>query len=276
MSYTLNAENLTISVPNRGCDKNCPYCVSKMTGSVNSNMELMYRNAHKVYNVARAAGVTSVLFTGKGEPMLNIPVLFNLLKEFNDFPCEVQTNGIQLLGAIRDGENLITLLAENGLNVVAISMDNDAQFEAYKPVIELINSNGMIVRLTVNLTDRLKKYHLPEFAIDYCINSGVRQLTFRHITIPKNCKDSKVGKWIKEHAVRRSDFSNALVNIMHNGRLIRDLNTGVKIYDFGGLSLAISDYCIQDQDFGSNLRSLIFQEDGHLYTSWGSEASILF
>jgi hypothetical protein len=63
---------------------------------------------------------------------------------------------------------------------------------------------------------------------------------------------------------------------MASSRLIRDLATGVKVYDVGGISLAISDYCIQEQDSGSNLRSLVFQEDGHLYTSWGSRASILF
>ena len=35
----MRANNLTISVPYKGCDKDCPYCVSKMTGYMESDKE---------------------------------------------------------------------------------------------------------------------------------------------------------------------------------------------------------------------------------------------
>jgi len=48
----MRANNLTICVPNRGCDKNCKYCISKMTFEPESNYQLMVRNAKKVAKIA--------------------------------------------------------------------------------------------------------------------------------------------------------------------------------------------------------------------------------
>ena len=98
MGRDLKAENLTISVPNAGCDKNCPYCVSRMTGYVDNDYPKMLRNVSKVIHVARAAEVTSVLFTGKGEPILAYRELIELAGLFNFWPLELQTNGIGLAG----------------------------------------------------------------------------------------------------------------------------------------------------------------------------------
>ena len=51
---SLNVGNLTIAVPYYGCDKNCPYCVSKMTGNYENNINLFYKNLDKVKTVARS------------------------------------------------------------------------------------------------------------------------------------------------------------------------------------------------------------------------------
>ena len=59
-------------------------------------------------------------------------------------------------------------------------------------------------------------------------------------------------------------------------RVIRKLPYGATIYDIGGIAVTWFDYCIQDAHGVDDIRSLIFQEDGHLYTAWDSPASILF
>jgi len=60
-----------------------------------------------------------------------------------------------------------------------------------------------------------------------------------------------------------------------HGFLIREL-PNLRIYDYKGLSVSSSDYCMQDESGADDIRSLIFMEDGHLYTNWNSKASILF
>jgi len=71
----MKATNLAISIPYKGCDKNCPYCVSKMTGYNTADEDAIIRNRPKVKNMAALASIGSVLLTGKGEPLLNVPAV---------------------------------------------------------------------------------------------------------------------------------------------------------------------------------------------------------
>jgi len=279
MSRTLNAENLTISIPYKGCDKKCEYCISKITGLMGkSNEELMLRNISKVYSVAQTAGVTSVLFTGKGEPMLNSEFLYRILPFFAaGFPCEIQTNGLLLSENPKARKYHLEQMVKLGMDIIAVSMDSPEQFELYKHLFEDINSSGLIARITVNMTDKLSDdWAIPARIISYCEAFGIKQLTFRQVNIPTNAKKSKYTRWIREHAWNNEEFASFINRILSHGYLLRDLNTGVQIFDVAGISLGVSKYCVQDQDNGCNLRSLIFQEDGHVYTSWASNASILF
>ena len=51
---------------------------------------------------------------------------------------------------------------------------------------------------------------------------------------------------------------------------------GMSIYDCKGISVLFSDYCIQEQANDNDVRSIVFHEDGHLYTLWNSAASMRF
>jgi len=57
---------------------------------------------------------------------------------------------------------------------------------------------------------------------------------------------------------------------------VRSIPFGAKIYDINGISLTYFEYCIQESSSDSNIRSLIYREDGHLYTSWDKLGSIIF
>ncbi|MBN2225272.1 MAG: hypothetical protein JW765_11385 [Deltaproteobacteria bacterium] len=271
----LKAENLTISVPNLGCDKNCPYCVSRMTGYVTNNFPRMLRNCKKVIHVARAAEVTSVLFTGKGEPTLAYRELTSLARLFNFWPLELQTNGI---GLAAGDDSLLKGLYDAGFDVIAVSVDTAGQLDACRELFSRIRDAGLLSRITVNITDLLGDVTFPSL-LDYCRQTGISQLTLRRIVTPENPKDMKTADWIADNVDDndyRSLMEQARLYVSEQGKLIRTLNHGVEVYDCGGVSFSYSDYCIQERNRGDNIRSLVFLEDGHLYTSWNSASSILF
>lgn len=271
----MRAANLTISIPYAGCDKNCPYCVSKMTGPVKADVPLMNRNIRKVKTLARAAQVTNVLFTGKGEPTLNWDILLDMVRTFRDWPTELQTNGIFL------SENCEKLqdLASAGLNVVAISIDTVKQFRDYKQLFKNIRGLGMTVRVTLNVTRKIPETLSYNGIISLCKSVGVEQFLLRNIVVPTHAEESRYTKWIKMNTSQAQ--YDRLVGQMKmcletEGKFLRVTEFGMRIYDYRGVSVTSSDYCIQDSNDNTNIRSLIFLEDGHVYTSWNSIASRLF
>lgn len=272
----MRAQNLTISVPYKGCDKNCPYCVSRMTGYMESDYLLMKKKFNKVKNIAKAANVTSVLFTGKGEPFLNRDFLLNTCREFNEWPIEVQTNGIWL----NNNQDFILKLSLVGIDILAISIDSFEQFESYKEMLMKLKENGIIVRICMNITKLLP----PSVSFGSLFNELskdelVDQILIRRITIPTGTKLTDKGAiWIINNVDGLYDriCHQFITDFTFKKNEIRVHPDGMKVWDVRGVAVSFSDYCIQDKNNSDDIRSLIFQEDGHLYTSWNSKASILF
>jgi hypothetical protein len=57
---------------------------------------------------------------------------------------------------------------------------------------------------------------------------------------------------------------------------VRRLPFGATIYDVEGISFTHFDYCVQDSNSDDEIRSLIYMEDGHMYTSWTYQSSKIF
>jgi len=298
----MKANNLSVSIPNRGCTKDCPYCVSKMTGYMTANVNLFMRNLDKAKHLAEMSQVSSVSITGKGEPLLNFKMVREVVKVFVDFPVELQTGGLELA----DNTSLVDLLAIDGVDIFALSFDKWTDFEDMKYVIERINHMDRTVRVTMNVSDMLPPINEAGFTdyIDMCIKHYVDQFSFRRLSIPErperiayladfiegktNIRGKAVG-WIQKHApyigehrcnVLYDDLIEQFDKIQYNTYkygLIRNLNYGAKLYDVNGVSFTYFDYCIQDYSNNSeDIRSLIYQEDGHMYTTWNSLASRIF
>jgi len=280
----MKAQSLAICVLNKGCNKNCPYCISKLTGYDIANADLIERNTNKVVKLATTASVSSVILTGKGEPLLNIDAIDYFGDKFVDFPIEVQTNGALLL----QNKRLIKTLYNCNVNVVAFSFDNIAQFEQFTEIIEGIQILGMVARVTFNVTDG---YMSPEVAtkidlsdfITQCKQVGVSQLSFRNITIPHNfnsvCATTEAWaaySWIMGNTQKSFYYSLVHQLTALDANLIRSLAFGAKVYDVDGIAVTYFDYCLQDNHKEEDIRSLIFGEDGHCYSTWNSKASILF
>lgn len=276
----MKAQNLTISVPNRGCDKSCPYCISRMTGYIKSNFDLMERNYPKVIKIAEAANITNVLITGKGEPLLNCYELMDIIYWFKRFPLELQTNGRFL------SKNLTTVqsLASAGLNVIAFSIDNYPELYALKDVIRHCHYSGLVIRVTANVTDLLKADEANLYTMVRKVKElGVHQFSVRNIVAPKRVVDTEEAadtiQWIKNN-VNPDHYEHLTEQIRdyapYKIREIHFDNNKQSVYDVDGVAVTAFESCIQEKTTDTEIRSLIFQEDGHVYTAWNSKASILF
>ena len=243
-----------------------------MTGFCEADESMFYRNIKKVHKIATMSGVTSVSITGKGEPLVNFEDTRKVIKEFSDFPVEVQTNGIK----ISKNTELIDLLYMAGLDVLAISVDNLEDVKGLEKAVERAHDFGLTVRFTFNVTDIFpKNIHFQSF-VEICKANKIDQFSFRRITSANYTEENKVHAWIKEHA--ENNMYDVLINQFKNGnyRMIRNLPYGAKLYDVENMSFTYFDYCIQDDNNDDDIRSLIYMENGHVYTSWNSEASRIF
>lgn len=277
----MRAGNVALCIPNKGCNKNCPYCVSKITGMIKSNPELMKMYIRKVKKCADAAQVFCVLLTGKGEPTCNKEMTEYFIKAFSEYSVELQTNGIIL------GNDLtyVKKLHELGLNVIAISVDDLSEFNP--ALLNAIHKEGMLTRVTFNITNKLhiEGYSYQDLSfqnlIDTCKTAHVDQMTIRNIVVPNNTEFTKETKWIQDN-VDPSVYRNIEQQMMQaceeeeEGSLVMQLPYGACVYDYENIAVSYSRYCIQDHNNGEDIRSIIFQEDGHCFTSWSSKASILF
>jgi len=175
----MKSNNLTISLPNLGCDKICPYCISNMTPSVTTNIALFQRNLHKVKQFALSCNVNNVLVTSRGEPMLASNWVNEIGYKFNSFALELQTNGKELNRFLYKVKRLYL----EGYNVIAVSIDDPKDFFVYHDLWNRIIKQNMIIRVILVLTKKFSTDTLTSL-ISTCKYYGIRQLTLRNVTVP--------------------------------------------------------------------------------------------
>lgn len=236
------AGNVAVCVPNKGCNKNCPYCVSKITGKMKSNSDLMIRNVWKVKRLAKVAQVFCVLLTGKGEPLCNKEMTEYFISTFSEFSVEIQTNGI-ILGKELD---YLKQLHKLGLDIIAISVDNLQEFNIN--LLNAIHEIGMLSRVTFNITNML---HMDigsaqdltfHDLIDVCNGAAwVDQMTIRNIVVPNNTEKCKETKWIEDNvdsSIYRKLEQQMIETCEKDGSLIMKLPYGA-VYMIIKVSLSV-------------------------------------
>lgn len=270
----MKANNLTLSI-GASCNNDCPYCVSKMTFFPKENPSLFIRNLPKAQRIAEIASVNSVLITSKGEPLLNTETVLMCCEYFASFPLEIQTNGVFLT------KQTIGQLYKKGVNTVAISVDSYKNLLLYRYSYDICNDLGINVRITVVLSDLWDAASGYDFLAD-CNTMGIKQVTLRTMTVPVHRQITKesinTADWItnNNHAERYEGFLSHIKTYETKGNLIRTLPFGSSVYDMEGVAVTTIPYCIQEANNTTDIRSLIYHQDGHLYSSWDKRSSIIF
>jgi len=226
------------------------------------------------------AQVTDVIITGKGEPSLYLcgSAVNNIMDTFREWPMVLQTNGKRLNG----NSFMVSDLAREGLNVLAVSIDEMEQMRSYAPLWEAVRmASPLTARITVMLTKEACGHTFEEW-VTAAVENNIRGLSFREITVPTDCEGHSralaTAKWIREveddESVKR--WIKLFDEKFRMGDTLRRLPYGAVIKDFKGVSVTKFDYCIQDSSGDHDIRSLVYNQDGHLYTSWSSPASLIF
>lgn len=279
----MKANNLTICVE-AGCEKNCPYCISKMTFAPDPDRATFIRNIKKARFLAEQAQVSSVLITSKGEPLNNFSAIEFVGKIFKRFPLELQTNGMGI-----SEESTVAALSDANINTIAISLDGpgdsaDGHVRISNLHLERIlnwsHMYGISTRLTIILSDLAMDLDLNKL-LTFAIKYKVSQLTFRKVTAPRNVVARSSGietsNWIRNNtSFAFAKLFEDLKYYQTEDNLIRKLPWGATVYDAAGISITTIDYCIQEANNYDDIRSLIYHQDGHMYTSWDKPSSILF
>ena len=264
----MKANSLSISIPSEAtCKKNCPYCISKMTGKSNVDYVNFFRNLKKARKIADNADISCVIITGKIEPLQpeNLEMLLEICKMFQDYPIEVQTNGTTLNQGI-----VLRTLNEAKVNTIAVSIDNWSQLREQVEILKRFSILGFNTRVTINLTENILSHSFWDY-IRICSYSGINQISFRRLTIPDNFVETEESQKAVEYiqSVNKESLKSFIDEfnsfILKEGAMLDDI------------SVTFFENCIQENSNEDDIRSLIYFEDGHMSTSWyGSNHGRIF
>lgn len=288
----MQIQTYTVVVGNKSCNLRCPYCVSQMTPGQGINLkvtEINWRNFKKGCVLARNGGVSTVLFTGKGEPTLfpdQITDFLNHLQPYDLPLIELQTNGVLFLQKKKKYEEYLKKWYDLGLTTIALSIvhyDDEQNRKIFQPksryslvkLISYLHSFKFSVRLSCMMfrggIDSVKEV---KKLIRFAKKNKVEQLTIRNIEMPQKSENEKVFNWVKEHRLTEEEIIEVKNFIKENGMELMRLMHGVAIYDIDGQNVCFST-CLTLDPSSDELRQLIFFPDGHLRYDWQYPGAIL-
>ena len=292
----MKIQTFSVVVGGDACNATCPYCVSKLTGSKRGlaagqkPMEINKRNFSKACRFAQMSGVSTVLLTGKGEPLIyhqHITRYLEMLEKW-DFPfVELQTNGILLK---HTAEVLLRDWYDAGLTTICLScagydsvfnkeiFGQDINLDAN---VELLHRLGFSVRISCvgvgGMVDNVKE--IQKFA-RWCKARNVEQFTWRAATnIPaEEVGDDRTKKsvhdWLNLNYVDPANEKAIREYFDYNTTTLLELTHGAKVYDYEGQNVSINS-CLTRSVNPDEVRQLIFSSDGHLRYDWVKEGAII-
>lgn len=203
------------AVTPEACNASCPWCVASMTGNPSGKTPINEWAFHKAAQLAKTAGTTTVLITGKGEPLLFPDMVTRYLElcQQHQFPfLELQTNALDIGWLARDGaarsmkrinrDLLARWHDELGLNTVAISAvhyrsDRNARnycqkqqdptdYPSLDRTVEFLHGLGYTVRLCIMMQrGDIDTPERVEEVVRFCREQGIEQLKLSPIRRPK-------------------------------------------------------------------------------------------
>ncbi|MBU1199871.1 MAG: radical SAM protein [Nanoarchaeota archaeon] len=290
----MNIETLSIVAGTEACNARCPYCISKMTpkqGICTKEQKINFRNLHKGALLAKEKGATTVIITGKGEPVLfpeQITKYLDALEGFN-FPfIELQTNGILLHEQKEKYMSYLYEWYDKGMTTIIISI---AHYEAEKnrqilvphkkqyidlvELIDMLHEIGFSVRLAcmmvkgyVDCKEEIEKL------IKFSKENMVEQLSIRNISKPEKSINKEIYDWTINNSLSKEQLEEITNYIKEKGALLLEFNYGGSVYDVDGQNVCLTN-CLTLSNNPNQIRQLIFFPDGHLRYDWQYKGAIL-
>ena len=288
----MKIQSLSIVVPTNGCVNDCPFCVSKMHAHINNdNSNITDESITKRLKYAQLNGITTCIITGTGEPLQNRDYLLKIARIFSNmdhpFPnVELQTTGVLLNKMVNMEYINIKLLNLLGVNTISLSVSSfnnisnngiikipDKEKFILKDRIQWLKSKGFNIRLSLNLSNAFDKL-TPLQMFNYAKALGADQITFRELWYD-DLNPTDASKWVIENALNESKVDDIKKFIIDNGNFLYKLPYGLKVYSVDGISTVIDEDCMSKENT-QDLKYIILQSDGRLYSRWDDEGSLIF
>jgi molybdenum cofactor biosynthesis enzyme MoaA len=247
-------------------------------------------NFDKACRLSQINNVSTVLFTGKGEPTLYPDQLTEFLKNMKkfDFPIvEIQTNGIVFGSEWKKYESYLKKWRELGLNTIAFSVahyERERNREIYTPngeyydlpdVIKKLHTLGYSIRLScIMLKGYVDSVNEVKRFIEKAKEWEVEQLTIRGVNVPNKSEDKDIYDWTIKRILTKGQIIDISEFLNKEGNKLMTLDHGGIVYDYNGQNVCLSD-CLTIKPNTEDLRQLIFFPDGHLRYDWQYKGAVL-
>ena len=290
----MRIQTFSILAGSEACNARCPFCISKMTPPLGMKLkepEVNWRNFAIACMLAKQSGVTTAMFTGKGEPTLfpnQINQYLERMEKF-EFPfIELQTNGIMI--ALKKG--MYDLYLKNwynkGMTTIALSIvhyEPEKNREVYLPhqktyidlprLIDTLHGYGFSVRLIciaangfIDSSEKLLRL------VSFAKENKVEQLTITPVNKPDNVLDRVAWEWTNAHHLTQEQKSDITDYVEKHGARLMTLAHGAVVFDLDGQNVCLNQ-CLTVQPDAEEMRNLIFFPDGHLRYYWQYPGAIL-
>ncbi|MEK9186614.1 MAG: radical SAM protein [Patescibacteria group bacterium] len=289
----MRVQTFSILAGSEACNARCPFCVSKMTPPMGIELkepEVNWRNFRKACRLAQLTDVTTVMFTGKGEPTLFPKQITRFMDELAryDFPIiEIQTNGIPIAEKPEIYDQYLKEWYEKGLTTIAISIvhyDTEKNRQNYLPskksyidlpaLIKKLHDFKFSVRLTcIMVREGINGVAELERLVQFAKENKVEQLTVTPVNKPEETENEEVWHWTKENHLLPEQLKEIINYLEKNGSHLMTLSHGAKVYDLHGQNICLN-YCLTVQPESETMRNIIFFPDGHPRPYWQYPATL--
>lgn len=290
----MKIQTFSIIAGTEACNARCPFCISKMTPSVNARLKdppVNWRNFRIACRLAAMNAVTTVMFTGKGEPSLYPEQITSYLKALEEFEfpiIELQSNGILMADEPSIYSRHLQTWYDLGLTTIAISVVHhlpEKNRAVYTPHREkYIDLPGLIASLheckfAVRLACIMVNGYISTPAalqelIAFAQHHQVEQISVRPVNRAVNSRNAAVTDWVSRHSLKPRQLRAITDYVAEKGVHLMTLTHGALVYDIGGQNICLTDSLTIDSK-SDDLRQLIFCPDGHLRYDWQHKGAIL-
>jgi len=295
----MEVQTLSVVVP-AGCPNRCRFCVSALheddeyANQIEKNRRFkhLYRRDYiKRLSFARDNGCNTIIYTGNGEPLMNLAFLENAASWNRDLDQPFRWMELQTSGVTLDDEKLRWLREEIEVSTISLSLSSifsDAENADYNrtPQKLLIGIEALCaeirrydfnLRLSLNMTDFYND-RSPGEIFSRLKALGVHQATFRVLyssATPQTEREREIDSWIGAHKADARIVAAVREHVQKRGRRLERLPFGMVRYSVEGISTVIDEDCM-NVEAKEALKYLILRPNCKLYTKWDDAGSLLF